>query len=1706
MDDQTVPAESSDARVQAALREYLERVDRGEAPNRDEFLSKRPEIAQELRSFIDAEDQLRKLGGAKRADEQGSTSTQSFAVHGQETVAPQLGLKRSDDGGGSGLKQEFGRYRIVKALGKGAMGMVYLAEDTQLQRQIALKTPHFEQQPTPELLERFYREARAAATLRHPNICPVYDVGQIEGTHYISMAFIEGHPLSAFIRSKPQPERQILIVVRKLAQALQEAHDLGIVHRDLKPANIMVDKRNEPIIMDFGLARQLQRETNVRITQSGMLIGTPAYMAPEQIEGDLDKVGPPSDQYSLGVILFELLTGQLPFRGSLSAVMAQILTKETTPPSQFRRDLDLRIEAVCLKMMAKDPANRFASLSAVAEEIAAILRNPGGKQTASPDARGQSPVASPDSKILASVVGQSTAKKSLTGAGQAASLAPKDLVSLEELARKCLARHDYDQVIQIIERIPEKKRTAGLAEVMTAARAKTDEIAFLICEIDEAVRCKDHATALRKADELLKIKPGHHHALRLQEDFAGTGTGGAARIGLLRQFQRPWKEGGWIPWSALAFGLAVFGVVAGVIIIVVNKAVVVIDSKDPGIAVSVNGNSALITVPGEQQVNVWPGDQLLTISYAGLETQTKRFSLKRGATEKLKVWIADSKIVARLESEIGALTSDPDKKEVAAGNVGNDSVNKKAVADLSTAGPKDAAPLNAAPATTSPGFVALFNGRDLAGWQKDPIQPGDWHVQNGLLVGGGPSGFSCLYSERSDYMDFRLHVEARITGDASGGLCFRAAIPAEAAPIRLPTTGYKIELFEPKDPHTPRTGSVGGLGSGPDGPTQTGFKYFEPHVTPGQWFTVDVLAEGRHTVVRVNGKVTVDNNWIKKQYPPGRIALVQDLGKPSVEYRKIQIQELGSEPATDHGEAVQPLADFVPLFNGRDLSGWKVHPSQPGKWRVVDGVLIGSGNGPSHLYTDRDDFRDFHLRVEARINRGGNSGIMGRASFGPKWPPNKRLWPLAYEGQIYLGPSGAQTGSLYLADQGAVVWVGVSPIAADEWFTEELIVEGNKISVTVNGKTTADWVDTLRPLDRGHIALQHHDSQTIVEFRKVEVRELGAAAPIGGAPHQGDDGILIAPFDESAAKSAQQVWSERLKMPVEVVNSIGMRLRLVPPGKFRMGSRRHENEEPEHDVEITQPMFVGACEVTKGEFLKFESASGYKTRSEKTNGAWQIENSVKARKWYSSRKRTLLDPGFPQEPNHPVVVITWDDAQAFCVWLSNKESRLYRLPTEAEWEYACRAGTTGPAYNGSGEESRTLIGNIADAAASQKFPLWAGTTKFNDGFVYTSPVGQFRPNNFGLFDTIGNATEWCADWYAADYYANSPASDPRGPAGGTKHVARGGSFTDKCHAADRFYFTTDHRAFDCGFRVVCEIPVKATAAVVAPPAVPGDGRHLWVGKTQFAMIAAGKWSETKPDEPGHSILFFDEAARTPQYVELFDKTRGKAGVRIRLEETQAFILWEGRDKEFKPLKRGQWVTTVDPPPATASAMNDPRHVRTGNSSDPSSDASPNLLVNGSFEDGPPGVGDFMSFHPGSTAITGWMVTRAQIDLIGLGRASQGQRSVDLHGSPGYGGIEQKFKTTKGQRYRVTFALSGNPEARFKVKRIAVEAAGSTGVFTFDSTGTSWDKLRWETKSFDFDATSDETTLEIHTLEKRDPIRGPLIDDVRVASLPRKSGI
>src|SRR4051794_39150746 len=199
------------------------------------------------------------------------------------------------------LPEQFGPYRIVKRLGKGGMGTVYLARDTRLDRDVALKVCHVAD--SPQALERFKREAHAAAALRHPNLCPVYECDVLGGVQYLTMACIQGPTLDDWLEQRGSiSQRQVAVLVLKMALALAEAHRHGVIHRDLKPSNVAIE-RGEPVILDFGLARQAGVEHS-RLTRTGAVMGTPAYMPPEQATGDAKAMGPCCDIYSLGAILY----------------------------------------------------------------------------------------------------------------------------------------------------------------------------------------------------------------------------------------------------------------------------------------------------------------------------------------------------------------------------------------------------------------------------------------------------------------------------------------------------------------------------------------------------------------------------------------------------------------------------------------------------------------------------------------------------------------------------------------------------------------------------------------------------------------------------------------------------------------------------------------------------------------------------------------------------------------------------------------------------------------------------------------------------------------------------------------------------------------------------------------------------------------------------------------------------------------------------------------------------------------------------------------------------------------------------------------------------------------------------------------------------------------------------------------------------------
>jgi hypothetical protein len=247
------------------------------------------------------------------------------------------------------------------------MGDVYLAHDTDLDRRVALKVPRFAAEDDPDARERFLQEARAAAALDHPNICPVYDVGRFNGRPYLTMAYVDGRPLSELLRDgRTFSPAEAAGLARALALALVAAHRQGVVHRDVKPGNVLIDRQGRPVLTDFGLARRVNAG-DARLTRRGALVGTPAYMAPEQVLGkDCDFR---CDVYSLGVVLYELLAGRLPFSGSIESVLGQILRADPEAPSKHRPGIPPGLEAICLKALARRPEDRYRSM----EELAAAL-------------------------------------------------------------------------------------------------------------------------------------------------------------------------------------------------------------------------------------------------------------------------------------------------------------------------------------------------------------------------------------------------------------------------------------------------------------------------------------------------------------------------------------------------------------------------------------------------------------------------------------------------------------------------------------------------------------------------------------------------------------------------------------------------------------------------------------------------------------------------------------------------------------------------------------------------------------------------------------------------------------------------------------------------------------------------------------------------------------------------------------------------------------------------------------------------------------------------------------------------------------------------------------------------------------------------------------------------------------------------------------
>ena len=587
------------------------------------------------------------------------------------------------------------------------------------------------------------------------------------------------------------------------------------------------------------------------------------------------------------------------------------------------------------------------------------------------------------------------------------------------------------------------------------------------------------------------------------------------------------------------------------------------------------------------------------------------------------------------------------------------------------------------------GFVSLFNGKDLTGWVTYPEKPGHWRVENGIITGSG-GDWSSLWTVRNDCRNFHLRVEARINKVGVGGVLFRGGFPFG---------GYHVSLVGNQGKYQ---GSTGGL-------VDRAGKAIVPHrervVAPGQWFVLEVIADGDSIVTKVNGETATIYTDAKPPPAANSIGLDQWLPATVIEFRKIEIKELSSTAGATGGSPTGPA---------RTEAGGtpKIDPS-----RYIDTQLITSCSGPL-----------------GEIFGGGWWSVTGpKSTIKPHVPPGD----FSMSSGGYLGTAAHVTGARALGGvENAKLGVnlrrgGAPPFDASRYHGISFYAKADKpmevqvglgqensvfyrynnpkLAVTV-GTTWSRYVvpfdailsDPLPGGGRVPVTLATVDFLEFLmpvgafDFWVDEIYFVRGVENVTGsdpATSGGNEGKPLGAACREWCRSAARTLLDKAQVPHDgsslkragstgppqpITNSIGMKLVLIPAGTFLMGSPEEdkagkEDERPSHPVRIMHAFYLGTTEVTRGQFRRFVESAGYRTEAEEDGKGGEGWNEERNR-FEMSPRYFWQNPGFDQTDEHPVVNVTWNDAAAFADWLSRKENRKYRLPTEAEWEYACRAG------------------------------------------------------------------------------------------------------------------------------------------------------------------------------------------------------------------------------------------------------------------------------------------------------------------------------------------------------------------------------------------------------------------------------------------------
>ncbi|MBX9622487.1 MAG: DUF1080 domain-containing protein, partial [Gemmataceae bacterium] len=806
-----------------------------------------------------------------------------------------------------------GQYANVRELGRGGMGVVYLARNTRMDRDEVLKVVDRRLLDKPGAAERFLREIRSAAKLQHTHVVAAYSAPTLGDLLVFAMEYVPGEDLEKLVRTRgPVLVPNACFYAYHAALGLQHAHERGMVHRDIKPSNLILTRaggKSVVKVLDFGLAKATsEKGPDGGLTRDGQMMGTPHYIAPEQIR-DTARADIRADIYALGCTLYFLLTGRPPFDGrSLFDILRAHQEAEPEPLDRARPGLPVGLAAVVGKMMAKDPARRYQTPGEVAKELAGFVRTSGAPGGASGGRKAPDPPnhQGADAPRSPSTQGWQPPSvfRDLDVPQHTHHVNPEDFVPRPAKAAKpkpkrkpAAARRRPPWLIPaaVCGAVLLALAAAG-AGGLFKARTPNGTIVIENAPADATVEANGETvtvsragdtltlTALKDGPYALKVKSGGR-VLKLDRGEVEVG-GAPVRVSVL-------------PPDVPAAGAA--------------KPPPADDPLKPGTVWAgtrtyTKGAPAPATAPYELHVVSRDGSRFAGRAFEGADRKESAVEGEvAGGTVTWREKPADT----------------PDATVTATGKLTGAWLDVQFRGERAGRWTADAT-ATLAPGEPNPpggGFESLFNGRDLAGWKTHPSQPKGWAVVDGVLVGKGPA-VSHLYTDRDDFEDVHLRAEVMVNAGGNSGLYARTPFgPTYPADAPRFLDGYEAQVNAGgKDPN--RTGS---LYAGTGGAV---VKVAEPAAPAGRWFVLELVLEGDRVTVRVDGKETAQYTDVRRRFRRGHVALQMHDPQTEVRFRKVEAKRLG--PKADRG-VTKPPAVTPPSFT--EIAG--ATPDQLRAWAAA---------------------------------------------------------------------------------------------------------------------------------------------------------------------------------------------------------------------------------------------------------------------------------------------------------------------------------------------------------------------------------------------------------------------------------------------------------------------------------------------------------------------------------------------------------------------------------------------------------------------------------------------------------------------------------------------------------------------------------------------------------------------------------------------------